>query len=209
MANIVIEKTAGTVEEAIEKALLELDVTEDQVEIEILEEGSKSFLGIGKQKEAKVRVILYDYAVEIARDFLGELFEKMGVDAEFDFREEDELLKINITSKSSGMIIGRRGETLDSLQFLTGLVVNRNNTTYRKIIIDTENYRKKREGTLEKLAKRIAQKVETTGKSKTLEPMNPYERRIIHSTLQKNKNVETFSVGEEPNRKVVIKSVSR
>jgi len=209
MANIVLEKTAGTVEEAVELALMELDVTEDQVEIEILEEGSKSFLGLGKQKEAKVRVILYDYAVEIVKDFLGELFEKMGVDAEFEFEEEDELLKVNIISKSSGMIIGRRGETLDSLQFLTGLVVNRNNTIYRKIILDTENYRKKRESTLETLANRIASKVEKSGKSKTLEPMNPYERRIIHSTLQKNKYVETFSVGEEPNRKVVIKSIGR
>jgi len=209
MANIVLEKTAGTVEEAVEQALMELDVTEDQVEIEILEEGSKSFLGLGKQKEAKVRVILYDYAVEIVKDFLGELFEKMGVDAEFEFEEEDELLKVNIISKSSGMIIGRRGETLDSLQFLTGLVVNRNNTIYRKIILDTENYRKKRESTLENLANRIASKVEKSGRSKTLEPMNPYERRIIHSTLQKNKYVETFSVGEEPNRKVVIKSIGR
>ena len=209
MANIILEKTAGTVEEAVEQALMELDVTEDQVEIEILEEGSKSFLGLGKQKEAKVRVILYDYAVEIVKDFLGELFEKMGIDAEFEFEEEDELLKVNIISKSSGMIIGRRGETLDSLQFLTGLVVNRNNTIYRKIILDTENYRKKRESTLENLANRIASKVEKSGRSKTLEPMNPYERRIIHSTLQKNKYVETFSVGEEPNRKVVIKSIGR
>lgn len=209
MANIVLEKSASTVEEAIELALKELDVTEDQVEIEILEEGSKSFLGLGKQKEAKVRIILYDYAIEIARDFLGELFEKMGIDAELEFAEEDELLKINVVTKSSGMIIGRRGETLDSLQFLTGLVVNRNNTTYRKIIIDTENYRKKREETLEELANRIAAKVEKSGRNKTLEPMNPYERRIIHSTLQKNKNVETFSVGEEPNRKVVIKSIAR
>ncbi len=107
------------------------------------------------------------------------------------------------------MIIGRRGETLDSLQFITGLVVNRNNTTYRKVIIDTEHYRRKREETLEALANRIAAKVEKTGRNKTLEPMNPYERRIIHSTLQKNKNVETFSVGEEPNRKVVIKNVAR
>ncbi|MBN1623310.1 MAG: protein jag [Clostridia bacterium] len=209
MANIVLEKSANTVEEAIELALKELDVTEDQVEIEILEEGSKSFLGLGKQKEAKVRIILYDYAIEIARDFLGELFEKMGIDTELEFTEEDELLKINVVTKSSGMIIGRRGETLDSLQFLTGLVVNRNNTTYRKIIIDTENYRKKREETLEELANRIAAKVEKSGRNKTLEPMNPYERRIIHSTLQKNKNVETFSVGEEPNRKVVIKSIAR
>jgi spoIIIJ-associated protein len=209
MANIVLEKSANTVEEAIELALKELDVTEDQVEIEILEEGSKSFLGLGKQKEAKVRIILYDYAIEIARDFLGELFEKMGIDAELEFADEDELLKINVVTKSSGMIIGRRGETLDSLQFLTGLVVNRNNTTYRKIIIDTENYRKKREETLQELANRIAAKVEKSGRNKTLEPMNPYERRIIHYTLQKNKNVETFSVGEEPNRKVVIKSVAR
>lgn len=207
MANIVLEKTAGTVEEAVEMALMELEVTEDQVEIEILEEGSKSFLGLGKPKEAKVRVILYDYAIEIARDFLGELFGKMGIEAELEFQDEDERLKINVNTKSSGMIIGRRGETLDSLQFLTGLVVNRNNTTYRKIIIDTENYRKKREETLQNLANRIAAKVEKTGRNKTLEPMNPYERRIIHSTLQKNKNVETFSVGEEPNRKVVIKSL--
>lgn len=207
MSNIVLEKTAKTVEEAVSLALEELDVTEDQVEIEILEEGGKSLLGLGKQKEAKIRVILYDYAMEIARDFLEELFEKMGLDAVVDIVEEDELIKINIKCKNSGIIIGRRGETLDSLQFITSLVVNRNNTTYKKIIIDTEDYRKKREITLQKLANRLAYKVEKSGRNMALEPMNPYERRIIHSTLQKNNNVETYSVGEDPNRKVVIKRI--
>lgn len=208
MGNVVIEKTAKTVEEAVSLALDELDVTEDQVEIEVLEEGGKSLLGIRKAKEAKVRVTLFDYATEIARDFLEELFEKMGLDAMIDIIEDEEIMKINIKSDSSGVIIGRRGETLDALQFLTGLVVNRNNTTYKKIILDTEDYRKKREITLQKLANRLAKKVETSGRSMSLEPMNPYERRIIHSTLQKNKNVETYSVGEDPNRKVVIKSVN-
>ena len=209
MGNIVVEKTAKTVEEAVILALEELDVTEDQVEIEVLEEGSKSLLGLRKAKEAKVRVTLYDYATEIARDFLEELFEKMGLDAMIDITEDEDIMKINVKSNSSGVIIGRRGETLDALQFLTGLVVNRNNTTYKKIILDTEDYRKKREITLQKLANRLAHKVEKSGRSMSLEPMNPYERRIIHSTLQKNKNVETYSVGEDPNRKVVIKSVNR
>lgn len=208
MGNIIIEKTAKTVEEAVALALQELDVTEDQVEIEVLEEGSKSLLGLRKAKEAKVRVILYDYATEITRDFLEELFEKMGLDAKIDITEDEEVMRVNITSSSSGVLIGRRGETLDALQFLTGLVVNRNNTTYKKIILDTEDYRKKREVTLENLANRLAFKVEKSGKSMSLEPMNPYERRIIHSTLQKNKKVETYSVGEEPNRKVVIKTAN-
>lgn len=208
MGNIVVEKTAKTVEEAVNLALEELEVTEDQVEIEVLEEGNKSLLGLRKAKEAKVRVTLYDYATEIARDFLEELFDKMGLDAMIDITEEEEIMKINVRSNSSGVIIGRRGETLDALQFLTGLVVNRNNTTYKKIILDTEDYRKKREVTLQKLANRLAYKVERSGRSMSLEPMNPYERRIIHSTLQSNKNVETYSVGEDPNRKVVIKSVN-
>jgi len=207
MGNIVIEKSAKTVEEAVNLALEELDVTEDQVEIEVLEEGSKSLLGLRKAKEAKVRVTLFDYATEIARDFLEELFDKMGFEATIDIVEEEEITRVNIESSNSGVIIGRRGETLDALQFLTSLVVNRNNTTYKKIILDTEDYRKKREITLENLADRLAFKVEKTGRSMSLEPMNPYERRIIHSSLQKNNKVETYSVGEDPNRKVVIKNV--
>ncbi|MBN2477952.1 protein jag [Candidatus Micrarchaeota archaeon] len=209
MGNIVIEKSAKTVEEAVILALEELKVTEDQVEIEILEEGNKSLLGLRKPKEARVRVTLYDYATEIARDFLEELFDKMGLEASIEISDDDEIMHINVMSENSGVIIGRRGETLDALQFLTGLVVNRNNTTYKKILLDTEDYRKKRESTLENLANRMAYKVEKSGKSMSLEPMNPYERRIIHSTLQKNKNVETYSVGEDPNRKVVIKSAGR
>jgi len=207
MGNIVIEKSAKTVEEAVNLALEELDVTEDQVEIEVLEEGSKSLLGLRKAKEAKVRVTLFDYATEIARDFLEELFDKMGFEATIDIVEDEEITRVNIESSNSGVIIGRRGETLDALQFLTSLVVNRNNTTYKKIILDTEDYRKKREITLENLADRLAFKVEKTGRSMSLEPMNPYERRIIHSSLQKNNKVETYSVGEDPNRKVVIKNV--
>lgn len=208
MGNVVIEQSGKTVEEAISLALEQLDVSEDQVEIEILQENSsKGILGIKKEKEAKVKVTLHDYAIEIANDFLGELFDKMKVDVKINIEEVEEKLKVNIESEKSGIIIGRHGETLDAIQFITSIVVNRNNPIYKKVIIDTEGYRDKREQTLENLANRLAKKAIDTQKSVSLEPMNPYERRIIHATLQKNDRIETYSVGEEPHRKVIIKSI--
>ncbi len=208
MGNVVIEQSGKTVEEAISLALKQLEVSEDQVEIEILQENSsKGILGIKKEKEAKVRITLHDYAKEIANDFLGELFEKMKIKTTINVEEIDEKLKINIDTEKSGIIIGRHGETLDAIQFITSIVVNRNNPIYKKVIINTEGYREKREQTLERLATRLAEKAIDTQKSVSLEPMNPYERRIIHATLQKNDKIETYSVGEDPYRKVIIKSI--
>jgi len=208
MSNVIIEQSGKTVEEAIKIALEQLEATEDQVEIEVLQDGeSKGLLGLKKAKEAKIRVTLYDYSTDITKDFLGELLEKMNIEATFDIEENDEKLKVNIKSNSSSIIIGRHGETLDALQFITSIVVNRNNPIYKKIILDTENYRSKREDTLINLAHRLAKKAIEGKKSVSLEPMNPYERRIIHATLQENDKIETYSVGEEPYRKVVIKSL--
>ena len=200
-----IEKTGKTVQEAISLALEELKTVQDNVEIQVLEEGAKGLFGIGS-KVAKVRVTLKEVSsADIAKEFLYDVLGKMNIKADFDIQEDEESLLIKILGQDIGIIIGRRGETLDSLQYLTSLVVNKNREFYKRVTIDIENYRQKREDTLIKLSERLAERVIKYKKSVTLEPMNPYERRIIHSTLQNHKNIETFSVGEEPNRKVVIK----
>ena len=142
----------------------------------------------------------------VAESFLKKVCLHMGINAELEVRcdAEENRIDINIVGKEMGLLIGKRGQTLDSLQYLTSLVVNKESNTYCKVKLDTENYRARRKETLENLARNIASKVKKTKKSVELEPMNPYERRIIHSTLQNDKMVETYSQGEEPNRKVVI-----
>lgn len=144
--------------------------------------------------------------VKTAEDFLSKVCEKMGIDAKFEIscESEDSRIDINIVGNDMGLLIGKRGQTLDSLQYLTSLVVNKESGTYYKVKLDTENYRARRKETLENLARNISSKVKKTKKSVALEPMNPYERRIIHSALQNDKYVETYSEGEEPNRKVVV-----
>lgn len=199
-----VEKSGKTVEEAIALALQELNADRDDVEIEVLEEGSKGLLGILGSRQARVRVILNERSFELAENFLMDVFEKMNVDAEIESEDDGESLLLKISGKDSGIIIGRRGETLDALQYLTSLVVNKNSKDYKRVTLDIENYRQKREETLVKLANRLANRVVKYKKNVTLEPMNPYERRIIHSTLQNDKYVETHSIGDEPNRKVVI-----
>jgi len=199
-----IEKTGKTVQEAISIALAELDVDEDKVEIEVLDEGSKGIFGILGSKSARVRVTLKETYSDAAVKFLNDVFEKMDVNVKIDAVEDDESVMLNIVGEDSGIIIGRRGETLDSLQYLTNLVVNKGKENHKKVSIDIENYRQKREETLVKLANKLAERVMKYRKNITLEPMSPYERKIIHSTLQDNKHVETFSIGDEPNRKVVI-----
>ena len=143
---------------------------------------------------------------DTAEDFLKKVCSNMGIEATFDVSCEREecLINVNIVGNDMGLLIGKRGQTLDSLQYLTSLVVNKESGTYFKVKIDTENYRARRKETLENLARNIASKVKKTRKPVSLEPMNPYERRIIHSALQNDKMVETYSEGEEPNRKVVI-----
>ena len=202
MANFV-EKTGKTVQEAVDMALEELQCDRDNVDIEVLEEGTKGIFGFGS-KVAKVRVTVKESNSEKAREFLLSVFEKMNVEAEIIAEEDEDSILLKIKGDDIGIIIGRRGETLDSLQYLTSLVVNKSKEGYKRVVIDIENYRQKREETLVKLAYRLADRVVKYKKNITLEPMNPYERRVIHSSRQNHKYVETYSVGEEPNRKIII-----
>jgi spoIIIJ-associated protein len=199
----VIEKTGKSVQEAVNLALEELRADRDSVAIEVLDEGSKGLFGIGG-KVARVRVTLNISQSDGAKEFLADVFRKMKISVEIESQEDEEAVLLKVRGKDSGIIIGRRGETLDALQYLTSLVVNKNKEGYKRVTIDIENYRQKREETLVRLANRLAERVSRYRRNVTLEPMNPYERRIIHSSLQNNKYVETYSIGEEPNRKVVI-----
>lgn len=198
------EKTARTIEEAVSMAIEELNVDKEDVEIEVVEEGNKGLFGLIGSKQARVRVTVKQSPNGRIEKFLKDIFKEMDLNIDIDVKESQKSIEINLIGDSMGVLIGRRGETLDALQYLASIVANRGNETYKRVIIDTENYRKKREETLEKLAHKVADRVVKFKKSVTLEPMNPYERRIIHSALQQNKNIETYSVGEEPNRKVVI-----
>lgn len=199
-----IERTGKTVEEAVSIALADLNVDRDKAEIEVLDEGSKGLFGILGSKSARVKVTFRETCSDAAINFLQDVFEKMHVKAEIEAHENEEYVEIDIKGKDSGIIIGRRGETLDSLQYLTNLVVNKGKDSHKKVSLDIENYRQKREETLIKLANKLADRVIKFRKSITLEPMNPYERKVIHSTLQEIKGIETYSVGDDPNRKVVI-----
>lgn len=201
-----IEITAKTVDEAITNALIKLGTTSDNVEIEVIEKESSGFLGLFNNKPARIKARCKYTADGAARNFLTQVFDAMNIDAEIDLKydELENTLDINLSGKDMGVLIGKRGQTLDSLQYLVSLVVNKNSETYLKVKLDTENYRERRKETLENLAKNIAYKVKRTKKAVSLEPMNPYERRIIHSALQNDKFVETHSEGDEPYRRVVV-----
>ena len=200
-----IEVSAKTVDEAITDALIQLGSTRENVDIEVLEKESTGFLGLNR-KPAKVRVALKETIQDKAVSFLEQIFSLMEIQSEIavDYNEEDKAMNINIIGEDMGVLIGKRGQTLDSLQYLVSLVVNKESEDYIKVKLDTENYRERRKETLENLAKNIAYKVKKTRRSVSLEPMNPYERRIIHSALQNDKFVETHSEGEEPYRKIVV-----
>ncbi|MCS4482584.1 protein jag [Clostridium botulinum] len=201
----VIEMTGKTIEEAINHGLKELNTSKDKVEIKVIDEGSKGFLNFIGTRPAKIEIKLKkDYEKEV-RDFLESILKSMDVEAKISIKEKKDVIKIDLSGPDMGIIIGYRGETLDSLQYLVSLVINKDQSCdYKRVILDTENYRDKREETLKKLARRLGHKVRETGRPVKLEPMNPYERRIIHSELQNNNYVETYSEGEEPFRKVVI-----
>lgn len=200
-----VETTGKTVEEALKNALKELNTTEDKVEYKVLEEASKGFLNLIGTKPAKVLVTVKNDSLADAKVFLRNVLDKMEVMAEIRTKEEQDTLYINLTGPKMGTIIGYRGETLDSLQYLTSLVVNKNHDNpYKRVVLDTENYRSKREETLKRLAGKTAYKVKKYRKPIKLEPMNPYERRIIHSALQEDKGITTYSEGQEPFRRIVI-----
>lgn len=200
----VVEIIGKNAEDAIEQALVQLNTTRDKVDIEIFEDTAKGIFSIFKSKEVKVKVTVNDDPETRAVDFLKKVFDKMNLDAEIAVVLEDKTLHITIEGKDMALLIGRRGQTLDSLQYLVSLVVNKDHDDYIRVMLDTENYRGKREETLVKLAHKLAHKAKQYRKDITLEPMNPYERRIIHSALQNNSYVSTRSEGDEPFRKVVI-----
>ncbi|MEW9097177.1 MAG: RNA-binding cell elongation regulator Jag/EloR [Clostridiaceae bacterium] len=200
-----LDMVGKTVEDAISSALKELNLTKDKVDIEILDEGSKGLFKLIGARPAKVRVtVKRDYEYE-AKNFLREVLLSMGIQAEIRVKDEEDSLKISMTGPDMGVLIGYRGETLDSLQYLVSLIINKDqDSEYKRVILDTENYRQKREETLKRLAFKIANKAKRTGRTVKLEPMNPYERRIIHSVLQNDPYVKTYSEGEEPYRRVIV-----
>lgn len=200
------EFVAKTAEDALKQAALSLGITNEMMEYEIIEKESKGLLGIFS-RPAKIRARKRELSIEeTAKDFLGKVFRAMEIEATISVNNDsvNETVEINIIGEDMGVLIGKRGQTLDSLQYLTSLVINKNREGYLKVKLDTENYRERRKETLENLAKNISYKVKKTRKPVSLEPMNPYERRIIHSALQNDKFVETHSEGEEPYRKVII-----
>lgn len=204
--NDFIEISAKTVDDAITEALLKLETTSDKIEYEVIEKGSAGFLGfIGKQQaviKVRKKFDLIDYTYEFLDSLFGAM--NLNVKSEINYDIENRNMDIVFNGDEMGILIGKRGQTLDSLQYIISLVVNKESDSYIRIKVDTENYRERRKETLETLAKNIAYKVKRSRRPVALEPMNPYERRIIHSALQNDKYVETHSEGEEPYRKVVI-----
>ncbi|HIT60145.1 MAG TPA: protein jag [Candidatus Fimousia stercorigallinarum] len=204
MENIRVE--GKNVQDAVMNAALQTGIPSSELEYKVIDEGNKGFLGLFNVKPAVIEVIQKESLLDITNDYLNELFEAMGVETQCDiqFDEENNKMDINLSGDNMGILIGKRGQTLDSLQYLISLFVNKNSENYIKVQLDTENYRERRKKTLENLARNIAYKVKRTRRSISLEPMNPYERRIIHSALQNDRYVCTKSEGEDPYRKVVI-----
>lgn len=201
------EYNGKNVDEAVTKACVDLGVPTEKLEYEVIEKGSNGFLGIGS-KPAIIKARKNASTEDIIREFLGKVFEAMEltVKVDIDIREEEKenIANINVIGDDVGILIGKRGQTLDSLQYLVSLVVNKESDKFIRVKLDTENYRERRQQTLEKLAGSIAYKVKKNKKPIYLEPMNPNERRIIHSALQRDPEVITKSEGKDPYRKVVV-----
>lgn len=200
-----IEVSAKTVNDAIIEACQKLVVSSDKLEYEVIDEGSAGFLGIGA-KPAVIKACVKCSVSNDAKNFLNDVFAamKMTVVVDVQYNEYENNMNIELSGDDMGILIGKRGQTLDSLQYLVSLVVNKNTDEYIRVKVDTENYRERRRETLENLARNIAYKVKRNKRPVSLEPMNPYERRIIHSALQSDKYVTTHSEGDEPFRRVVV-----
>ena len=200
-----IEFSAKTVNDAITEACQKFVVTSDKLDYEVIEEGSSGFLGIGS-KPAVIKARVKSSVTDTAKDFLNSVFQAMNltVVVDINYDEVNNSMNIDLSGDEMGVLIGKRGQTLDSLQYLVSLVVNKDVENYIHVKVDTENYRQRRKETLENLAKNISYKVKRTKRPVSLEPMNPYERRIIHSALQNDKYVMTHSEGDEPFRHVVV-----
>ncbi|MBQ0037031.1 MAG: protein jag [Firmicutes bacterium] len=200
-----LEFTAKTVDDAITEACQKLSITSDKLDYVVVEEGSTGFLGL-KSKPAIIKAKVKDSLEDRVKAFLDDVFAAMQLDAnvKIKYSQDSRNMDIDIEGDDMGILIGKRGQTLDSLQYLASLVANKEADEYIRVKVDTENYRERRKETLENLAKNMAFKVKRTKRSVSLEPMNPYERRVIHSALQDDKFVTTHSEGEEPFRHVVV-----
>ena len=200
-----IEISAKNVDDAITQATVQLGITSDQLEYEVLDKGSTGFLGIGS-KNAVIKARKKFSIDENVVEFLSSIFDAMKMEVEIlvAVNEEEHIIEVELKGDDMGILIGKRGQTLDSLEYLTNLAINKHSDEYYKVKIDTEDYRKRRKETLENLAKNIAYKVKRTKRPVSLEPMNPFERRIIHSALQNDRYVTTHSEGDEPYRHVVV-----
>jgi len=198
-----VEKSAKTVEIAVEEALRSLSVSRDEVDVIIIDPGAKGFMGLGA-KLARVRVSLKHNPERIAEAFIKEMGMAMGILIGVKSVLSEKQLDITLTGDNMGILIGKRGQTLDAIQYLVSLAVNKGTAPYLNVVIDSENYRKRRKEILEHLAHNLAKKVRATRKPVTLEPMNTFERRIIHSALQGDRQVATYSEGADPFRNIVI-----
>ena len=200
-----IEITAKTLDDAITEACQKLMITSDKLDYFVVEEGSGGFLGLGS-KQATIKAKVKNSIVDNVTEFLEKVFNAMNmiVTIEVNYNENDRNMDISLAGAEMGVLIGKRGQTLDSLQYLASLVVNKESSEYIRVKVDTEDYRKRRKETLENLAKNIAFKVKRSRRPVSLEPMNPYERRVIHSILQGDRFVTTYSEGEEPFRRIVV-----
>ena len=199
------EFSAKTKEDAITEACQYFTVSSDKLMIEVVDEGSNGFLGIGA-KPAIIKAAVKGTVEDKAKDFLKDVLEAMDLEVVITVKYDDaeKNMEIDLKGDDMGVLIGKRGQTLDSLQYLVSLVVNKESEEYIRVKVDTEDYRNRRKATLEGLAKNISYKVKRTKRAVSLEPMNPYERRIIHSALQNDKYVTTHSEGDEPFRHVVV-----
>ena len=192
-------------EEALKKALLELNLNQEDLEIEEIEQPIKGFLGFLGSKEGLYKFTVIEKESDIAKSFVENMLKNANVNAKVNITQENNLIKVDIEGKEASCLIGRRGETLDSIQFLTGLALNKiNKDSHMRVLVDIENYRSKREESLIRYANKMAREVAKTKKTKKLDYMNPYERRIVHSALQEDKYVTTYSEGTDPYRRLVI-----
>ena len=201
-----IEIKSKTKEEAVKEALKELELEEKDIEVNVIQNPSKGFLGLIGAKEGIYEItVIKKEEIEIAKEFVENMLLKSKINAKVNATQEENLIKISIEGKEAACLIGRRGETLDAVQFLTGLALNKiNKDSHMRVIVDIENYRSKREQSLIRYARKVAREVAKTRRTKKLDYMNPYERRIIHSALQNDKYVITCSEGTDPYRRVVI-----
>ncbi|QOY37385.1 RNA-binding cell elongation regulator Jag/EloR [Anaerobacillus isosaccharinicus] len=204
-----ITVSGKTVDEAVQSAIKQLNTTRERVSIKIVEEPQKGFLGLIGVKPAVVEVEIKPDAADEAINFLQDVTKNMGVSIEINKVETKDGLLLNLSGEGIGMLIGKRGQTLDSLQYLVNLVANRSSEQYMRIVLDAENYRDRRKESLEQLAKRLGTKAVRTRKEVILEPMNALERKIIHTALQEIKGVKTYSEGVEPNRRIVVAPASK